>query len=72
MRGGGFQGGRGKRAQKPIPEEGPYRSFVGNLPNDCIQGDFDTLFNGLSVSLILNIYVYCIFNVPDKQHSYDA
>uniref|UniRef100_A0A7E4ZRS1 RRM domain-containing protein n=1 Tax=Panagrellus redivivus TaxID=6233 RepID=A0A7E4ZRS1_PANRE len=41
-----------RRAQKPIPDEGPYRSFVGNLPNDTIQGDFDSLFSGLQIQSV--------------------
>lgn len=47
----GVRGGYAKREHRPIPEEGPYRSFVGNLPADTIQGDFDTLFSGLKVVL---------------------
>jgi RNA recognition motif-containing protein len=47
----GAHGGRGgKREKKPIPEEGPYRSFVGNLPHDMVQGEFDQIFQGLSIS----------------------
>ncbi|KAE9556254.1 hypothetical protein FO519_000593 [Halicephalobus sp. NKZ332] len=50
MRGG--RGGFAKREHRPIPEEGPYRSFVGNLPADTIQGDFDTLFSGLRINTV--------------------
>uniref|UniRef100_A0AC35GTL4 RRM domain-containing protein n=1 Tax=Panagrolaimus sp. PS1159 TaxID=55785 RepID=A0AC35GTL4_9BILA len=50
----GAHGGRGgKREKKPIPEEGPYRSFVGNLPLDMVQGEFEHLFKGLSISNVL-------------------
>uniref|UniRef100_A0A914YT49 RRM domain-containing protein n=1 Tax=Panagrolaimus superbus TaxID=310955 RepID=A0A914YT49_9BILA len=50
--GGGGRGGGGKREKKPIPEEGPYRSFVGNLPHDMVQGEFDQIFQGLSINSI--------------------
>jgi len=48
----GVRGGYAKREHRPIPEEGPYRSFVGNLPADTIQGDFDTLFSGLKINTV--------------------
>ena len=52
MRGNHGGRGGGKREKKPIPEEGPYRSFVGNLPHDMVQGEFDQIFSGLSISNI--------------------
>lgn len=46
-RGGGNDGGR--RPPKPFPEDGPYTAFVGNLPDNLVQGDIEYLFNGMQI-----------------------
>uniref|UniRef100_A0AC34PWJ8 RRM domain-containing protein n=1 Tax=Panagrolaimus sp. JU765 TaxID=591449 RepID=A0AC34PWJ8_9BILA len=47
-----MRGGRRDREHKPIPEEGPYRTFVGNLPFDMTHGDFEALFQNLHIKNI--------------------
>ena len=42
-----------------LPESGPFKAFVGNLPFDCVQGDIDVIFQGLKVRYIaLKIGLY--------------
>lgn len=36
-----MQGGRDER---PIPDEPPFEAYVGNLPNDVVQGDIEYIF----------------------------
>lgn len=51
--GGGGGGGRGfgggRRPQNPLPDNPPFKAFVGNLPTDTVQGDLDVVFTGLKI-----------------------
>uniref|UniRef100_A0A914CK94 Eukaryotic translation initiation factor 4H n=1 Tax=Acrobeloides nanus TaxID=290746 RepID=A0A914CK94_9BILA len=38
-----------RRPQRPLPEEPPFRAFVGNLPFDVVQGEIENIFNGLTI-----------------------
>ncbi|XP_066927111.1 eukaryotic translation initiation factor 4H-like [Clytia hemisphaerica] len=46
--GGYYQGGGGDR-DVSIPEEPPFKAYVGNLPYQCVQGDVDRIFAELKV-----------------------
>ena len=42
--GGGYGGGGGGgRTKNPLPDSGPWKAFVGNLPFDTVQGDLDAV-----------------------------
>jgi len=46
----GFGGGnRNDNFNKPLPDEPPFTAFVGNISFECVQGDFDELFQGLDL-----------------------
>ena len=60
-RGGGGGGGRGRRTQ--IPDEAPFKAYVGNLPFECVQGDLERLvFEGFKIVSIRMVRD----NVTDK------
>ncbi len=42
---------RGPREPNPLPTEGPFKAFVGNLPKHTVQGDLSKIFDGLTVSV---------------------
>ena len=46
----GYDGGR--RQQRQIPEEPPFTAYVGNLPNNTVQGDVQYMFNKMKVRSI--------------------
>ncbi|KAL4003287.1 RNA recognition motif family protein [Acanthocheilonema viteae] len=39
----------GRRQQRPIPDEAPFKAYVGNLPLDLVPGDLDSLFADYAV-----------------------
>jgi hypothetical protein len=51
-RDGGYGGGRRPPTggDKRIPDEPPYKAFVGNLPEGLVQGDLDAIFSTCKVS----------------------
>ena len=50
---GPAHGGRGSYGQQrpDIPSEAPFTAFVGNLPNQTVQGDLDEIFKDMQVNL---------------------
>uniref|UniRef100_A0A0K8TRQ0 Putative eukaryotic translation initiation factor 4h-like protein n=1 Tax=Tabanus bromius TaxID=304241 RepID=A0A0K8TRQ0_TABBR len=47
--------GYGERPKKPIPTEPPYMAYVGNLPQQIIQGDILKLFENVHINNIKNV-----------------
>lgn len=47
-----------RRQQKPIPNEPPYKAFVGNLPKDLVPGDLDHLFKDFSVCQLFVFFLH--------------
>uniref|UniRef100_A0A915PX20 RRM domain-containing protein n=1 Tax=Setaria digitata TaxID=48799 RepID=A0A915PX20_9BILA len=39
----------GRRQHRPIPDEAPFKAYVGNLPLDLVPGDLDSLFADFAV-----------------------
>uniref|UniRef100_A0A0R3RZJ3 RRM domain-containing protein n=1 Tax=Elaeophora elaphi TaxID=1147741 RepID=A0A0R3RZJ3_9BILA len=39
----------GRRQHRPIPDEAPFKAYVGNLPLDLVPGDLDSLFADYAV-----------------------
>ncbi|KAK6102092.1 RNA recognition motif family protein [Brugia pahangi] len=39
----------GRRQHKPVPDEAPFKAYVGNLPLDLVPGDLDSLFADYAV-----------------------
>ena len=52
--GGGYDRGYGNRPNE-IPSEPPYIIYIGNLPFGIVQGDLETIFKDLNVSMV-NIF----------------
>lgn len=51
--GGGYQQGgyqsREERAPRPVPDQPPFVAYVGNLPEEAVEKDLATMFEGLNV-----------------------
>lgn len=41
-----------RRQHRPIPDEAPFKAYVGNLPLDLVPGDLDSLFADYAVFFI--------------------
>jgi len=67
--GGGAFGGRQQqdrrpdRANRPVPDEPPFTAYVGNLPEEAVQSDLETMFQGLDL-----IKVHLVMDRETQRH----
>jgi len=49
----GGQGGlEDRRYNRPVPDNPPFVAYVGNLPEEAVESDLETMFNGLDLAKV--------------------
>ena len=52
------------QAKNPLPESGPWKAFVGNLPFDTVQGDIDAV---MAAADITSDKIASVYLVRDRE-----
>jgi translation initiation factor 4B len=57
------QGERRTYANRPVPDVPPFTAYVGNLPEEAVESDLDTMFHGLDL-----VKVHLVIDRETQRH----